>query len=204
MIRFQALMQAIHKSIHSATQAVEAEGVKHIETFFDEIPGSQAGDNAETKKQLDEAHEKLNAGDVKGATTILAELKKSSNGNEVKAPEQNVTHRPKMVAMAFPNQTPSGVESVVVNVPLITLSPISTPRVKEVKITADLEVTTDENDDLHVAFPGPQKKGVFNSKEQKHTTNTHIEISLEGTEPPEGLQKVIEGYERALRAQIPG
>ena len=118
-------------------------------------------------------------------------------------------YRPKMVAMAFPSQGSDGVESTIVNVPKITLSPISSPRIKDVKFSANLEVTTEENDgkegneELKVAFRPPQVTGGENMV-TKDSTNTHIEINLVGHEPPEGLQKIIEGYEKALRAQIPG
>lgn len=168
MIKFKSLMNAIHQSIHSAAQAVEAEGVKHIETFFDAIK-----------------HE---------------ELDKDDQGL---APESYVTHRPKMVAMAFPSRTDKGIESVMVNVPLITLSPVSSPRIQEVKFKAELDVTTNEDNELMVAFANSNKRGLLSTCDHK-TTNTAIEITLKGHEPPEGLQLVIEGYEKALRSQIPG
>ncbi|WP_199609097.1 DUF2589 domain-containing protein [Flocculibacter collagenilyticus] len=163
MIKFQALMQAIQESIHSASQAVEDEGRKHLDDYFDEIE-----------------HEEHD-----------------SNGNRI-------THRPKMVAMEFPSRTPDGIETVVANIPLITLSPISTQKITEVKFTAHLEVTTDENDEVYVAFPTNKKGGLFGKHKDETNENTKIEITLTGAEPPEGLQKVIEGYERAIRAQIPG
>ncbi len=164
MIKFQALMQAIHQSIHSAAEAVEAQGVEHLDDFFDLIENPETSDDA----------------------------------------TGNVTHRPKMVAMEFPSRTPDGVETVIANIPLISLSPISSPRIEQVKFSAELEVTSDDNDELLVAFPNHKSSGMFSKSADKSEGNTRIEITLKGGEPPEGLQKVIEGYERALRAQIPG
>jgi hypothetical protein len=168
MIKFKALMNAIHQSIHSAAQAVEAEGVKHIETFFDAIK------NDDIKQDDDNT-----------------------------APETRITHRPKMVAMAFPSRTDKGIESVMVNVPLITLSPVSSPRIQEVKFKAELDVSTNEDNELMVAFANSNKRGLLSHCDHR-VTNTSIEITLKGNEPPEGLQLVIEGYEKALRSQIPG
>ena len=37
MIRFQALIHAIQESIHSAAEAIESAGDKHLNKFFDKI-----------------------------------------------------------------------------------------------------------------------------------------------------------------------
>jgi hypothetical protein len=203
MIRFQALMHAVQQSIHSAAQAVESAGFKHIDKFFDKIVNDDPNDQQEKSKKLGDIQEAINAGDDEKANVLLKELNESPSDNEQAASEDNVIYRPKMVAMAFPSKGKEGVDSTIVNVPLITLCPISSPRIKDVQFTADLEVTADDNDELFVAFRAPQVTGGEHSI-SKDTTNTRIEISLIGHEPPEGLQKIIEGYEKALRAQIPG
>lgn len=163
MIKFQALMQAIQQSIYSASQAVEAQGEKHLQTFFDVVEGSE---------------------------------------NDT---DDRVNYKPKMIDMEFPSRSADGVETVIAKVPLITLSPISSPKITQVKFSTELEITTDTAGDLLVAFPSTKKSGLFSrSNEAGSTANTSIEITLTGNEPPEGLQTVIDGYERALRAQIPG
>lgn len=198
MIRFQALMHAVHQSIHSAAQAVEQAGIKHIDKFFDKV----VSESSEQKQILsEELSAAIESGDKTTANNVLEQIK-ALDSDEHTA-EQESTYRPKMVAMAFPSQNSDGVDSTIVNVPLITLCPISSPRIKDVKFSADLEVTADNNDELFVAFRAPQLSGGDNAV-IKDTTNTHIEISLIGHEPPEGLQKIVEGYEKALRAQIPG
>ncbi len=199
MIKFEALMHTIQKSIHSAAQAVESEGFKHIDKFFDEVPSSKQKEATERQDKLNEAHEALRNKDPEKADTLIKELQSGPSASPL-APEESSIYRPKMVAMAFPSQGKDGVESTIVNVPLITLCPISSPRINEVKFSTDLEVTADDRDELYIAFR-PQNKG---GEGRGDTSNTHIEISLRGSEPPEGLQKVIEGYEKALRAQIPG
>tara|TARA_R110001592_G_scaffold363274_1_gene682981 strand:- start:2827 stop:3426 length:600 start_codon:yes stop_codon:yes gene_type:complete len=199
MIRFQALMQTVQQSIHSAAQAVESAGFKHIDKFFDKVANEDSQEKQDKSKALSEA---IKHDDHDKASALLKEINELPSDDEM-ATEDNATYRPKMVAMAFPSQGADGVESTIVNVPLITLCPISSPRIKDVKFSADLEVTADENDELMVAFRAPQVSGGENII-TKDATNTRIEISLVGHEPPEGLQKIIEGYEKALRAQIPG
>ena len=204
MIRFQALMHAIQKSIHSAAEAVESAGDKHLNKFFDKI----VNENNAVKREKINALKKAKAqGDYERVEALNQEMQELLNDDA--STEGHFIYRPKMVAMAFPSQGVDGVETTIVNVPKITLSPISSPRIKDVKFTADLEVTTEKNGDktddeeLKVAFRQPQVKGGENTV-TKDSTNTHIEICLVGHEPPEGLQKIIEGYEKALRAQIPG
>ncbi|MBL4940590.1 MAG: DUF2589 domain-containing protein [Colwellia sp.] len=199
MISFQALMHVVQKSIHSAAQAVESEGFKHIDKFFDKIVNEDSQEKKDKSKELSEA---INNNDRVKADALLKEISELPSNDDMTI-ESDAIYRPKMVAMAFPSQSADGVDSTIVNVPLITLCPISSPRIKEVKFSADLEVTANDSDELYVAFRAPQVTGGENTI-TKDSTNTHIEISLVGHEPPEGLQKIIEGYEKALRAQIPG
>jgi hypothetical protein len=201
MIRFQALMHAVQQSIHSAAQAVESAGFKHIDKFFDKVIVEPSTDVTANSNNIIDA-QKISDNEVdktidQSTTTVNTQPEDHTSS------EGEVIYRPKMVAMAFPSQGAGGVTSTIVNVPLITLCPISSPRIKDVKFSADLEVTADDSDELHVAFRSPQVTGGENTV-NKDCTNTRIEISLVGHEPPEGLQKIIEGYEKALRAQIPG
>ena len=178
MIKFESLVKAIHQSINDAAKSVEADGVRHINKFFYEV---------------DENGDEING--------VIEEGDKN-NKQIVRDFESGRKYRPKTVSMEFPTRTANGIETLSVDVPLIVLSPISTPKVTQAKFTADLEVTSDKEGNLHVGFPD-NKRGLFGSGgEQKG--NTQIEVTIEAAESPEGLQKVIDGYERALRAQIPG
>ncbi len=175
MINFESLVKAIHKSINDAAKSVEADGVRHIEKFFEDV--DDEGNVKEQDSSLDSKHPVLDF----------------ESGRKL---------RPKTVSMEFPSRTENGIETLSIDVPLIVLSPISTPKVTQAKFTADLEVTSDKNGNLRVGFP-ENKRGLFaGDKESKG--NTQIEVTIEASESPEGLQKVIEGYQRALRAQIPG
>jgi hypothetical protein len=168
MIKFKALMQAIHQSIQSASKSVEYQGIKYINDFFEVVEP----DDSKTKGVSDKKNQKI--------------------------------YRPKTLPMEFPSRTPDGVETVIAEVPLITLSPISSPRISEVKFVTDLEISTDQDGELLVSFPHPKKRGLFSGSDNHEASSSRIEITLKGNEPPEGLKKLIEGYERALRAQIPG
>ncbi|KZN37898.1 DUF2589 domain-containing protein [Pseudoalteromonas luteoviolacea] len=124
---------------------------------------------------------------------------------EGKAP----SYSPKTCTMQFPSRTEDGIDTVDAEVPLLALVPISSPRITEVKFKTDLEISTNEQDKLMVTFAKNTTKSGFRDKiigpsGGENTANAQLEIILTGNEPPEGLKKLIEGYERALRAQIPG
>ncbi|WCN13925.1 DUF2589 domain-containing protein [Marinomonas mediterranea] len=115
--------------------------------------------------------------------------------------------RPKTCTMQFPSRTADGIETVTAEVPLLALVPISSPRITEVKFTTELDITTNKDEKLLVSFPKPRKRSFFSSNDSSDgapSGNATIEITLTGDEPPEGLKTLIDGYERALRAQIPG
>ncbi|CAM3928762.1 hypothetical protein VA7868_00458 [Vibrio aerogenes CECT 7868] len=178
MIEFQALMRAIHRGAKDAAKSVEGETIDFIRRFFDEVPADEGPDD---RVPCDHCH-----------------------AEEHSAP----TLRPKTCAMQFPGRSADGVETVTVKVPLLALVPVSSPRITEVKFSAELEISTDHDDKLIVSFPQAKKGNLLSSKSPVHTPpksgNAHIEITLTGHEPPDGLKKLIEGYERALRSQIPG
>ncbi len=165
MIKFEALMRAIHKSVRDAAKTVEGESLDFIDRFFKKEKNPEALTNSNENEH------------------ILS---------------------PITCTMEFPSRSADGVDIIKAEVPLLTLCPISIPRITEVKFITELEITTGDEDSLMVAFPGPKKHGFFSKDDDRDTTNAKIEITLTGSEPPEGLKKLIEGYERALRAQIPG
>jgi hypothetical protein len=182
MIKFAELVQAIHKSINDAAKSVEADGIRHINKFFDRVEEEDAKDDP----------------------TLMAGTSKPVPAEKLFSDfELDGKYRPKMVSMEFPKRTPNGIETTTVDVPLIVLSPISTPKVTQAKFTADLQVNADEEGNLEIDFP-KNNHSFFNRKGDENRGNTQIEITIEAAESPDGLKKVIEGYERALRAQIPG
>ena len=107
--------------------------------------------------------------------------------------------RAKTVTVQYPDQTEDGVIMRDVNVPLITLIPVSMAKVSEVKFRTDLEIHV-EGDDLKVSF-SPLKDN--HDSDTKRQSNTNIEITVTPQESSVGLKKLIEGYERTLRSQIP-
>lgn len=110
--------------------------------------------------------------------------------------------KPKTVTIQYPNVTAKGVEVHDVQVPLIAIAPVSMSKISEVKVTTTLELYLDDGV-LKVSFPSKKKADNQEAQISPNSIST-IEITLSPATTPDGLLKIIEGYEKALRAQIPG
>lgn len=113
----------------------------------------------------------------------------------------------KSITIKYPHRTADGQATMVdVEVPLVTLIPLSFSTVDEVKLKAhfDLQVI---NDELQISFnseaPKKRRWSLFGNSPSGEETTGLLEITLKPTEGPEGLKRIIEGYEKVLRAQIP-
>jgi hypothetical protein len=108
--------------------------------------------------------------------------------------------RPKMVTILYPQETASGVVMSEIQVPLITLAPLSMTQISEVKLTTELQIDL-QDQDLLVSFL-PAQPNDENSPAAPHPGAT-LEITLTPHHGTEGLKKLVEGYEKVLRSQIP-
>lgn len=114
-------------------------------------------------------------------------------------------YRPKTVSMLFPQEGPNGVETVPVDIPILTLVPMGNARVQKVRFKTRLEVNLNDKNEMQLAFPSPKgRRGLFGADNDTPTHVAELEIELGEDTSPDGLKMLIEGYERALRAQIPG
>ncbi len=104
---------------------------------------------------------------------------------------------PKMVAMEFPIDSSNGAKSHTVMVPLITLVPFSYLQISELDLEMELEIQKD-GDDVVVGFP---RKGLLGGSDKG---NAKVTIKVDTSQKQSGIHTIIEGYEKALRGQIPG
>ncbi|MEZ9524941.1 DUF2589 domain-containing protein [Enterovibrio norvegicus] len=117
--------------------------------------------------------------------------------------DNRTLYRPKYVTIEYPFETSDGIKTMGVDVPLLTIVPVTAPRISEVRFKTELEVGVKEDNSLEIAFPSTKKGGLFNA-DKSSPSLAELEIVIHADDPPEGLKKLIEGYDRALRAQIPG
>jgi hypothetical protein len=119
------------------------------------------------------------------------------------------TLRAKSICLEYPEQTEKGITTTHVDVPLVTLVPVSFPQIEKVKFTAQFDIQ-EINDELQIHFTNESSRrkrrwswfGRTHVEEENHNSGK-LEITIVPTQGPEGVKRVIEGYEKALRAQIP-
>lgn len=112
---------------------------------------------------------------------------------------------PRMVQLQYPKMTSDGPVEHFVSVPLITLSPVPILQVSDVSVEIDLEIVESDGE-IMVGFP--QSKGAASSDATTTSSggsnaNSKITINIKANEKPMGVQALIEGYNKALRAQLP-
>lgn len=91
-----------------------------------------------------------------------------------------------------------------IHVPLITLVPLSIPRIEKATLRADFEMSI-VNGELQVEFKksggtGGGLRGFFKRPEKPMGC---LEIAMTPQDTPEGLKLVVEAYEASLKQQIP-
>ena len=119
----------------------------------------------------------------------------------------NDVYRPKTAVIQCPKHTDDGVVMQNVRMPLITIAPVTMSQIDKVTLNVNLEMQLN-GDEVNVGFrtPGIHKKEDANDDQSaaEDITLAQVEIILRPHDGPEGLNILIEGYEKALRAQMPG
>lgn len=105
---------------------------------------------------------------------------------------------PVMVRMGFPRETADGPEQHDVYVPLVSLVPLSALQLSEMEVEMRLD-TVEQDEEMMVGFSRPGPEGAADMA----PSNMTVRMKFGAAGQPEGMQLIIDGYSRALRAQIP-
>jgi len=115
---------------------------------------------------------------------------KDEDGKEILVPEE--------ISIKYPHISDSGVEYIDVNVPLLTLAPLTCPTIDSVEFSTKFLLAVAE-DQLKMEF----LKDSNNNSESQSNRVGNLKIVISPQDVPEGLKSLVEGYERALKLQIP-
>lgn len=151
---------------------------------------------------------------LKNLVEAISDAAEQANQNLIESEENNLikdffdedtetgNYSAKTIKIDYPMIDNNGeLCKIPIDVPRITLVPISPPIIEELKFTTNLDIALNE-DEVMVSF-SPKSYTPEDSEKQNKATAL-LEITIKPGEKPEGLHKLIEGYEKFLRAQIPG
>lgn len=138
------------------------------------------------------------------ANASLANSEDQVINNFFNKDEETGNFTAKSITIEYPTNSPDGkFIKVHVDVPLITVVPISSARIEEMKFTTLLDIAI-EKDELVVSFSNQAKGNLPFTRNNKKQATATLELVIKPQENTDGLSKLIEGYEKSLRAQIPG
>ncbi len=192
MITFEKLITAFHEAILSANDTLKQKNTFILDEFFEQSESSLSIKAILRKIRLSKNKFKRKQ--------LIDNLNKQIDLEESGKLNFSKKLKPKMVTIQYPSKTEKGHITHDVHVPLISMVPVRQTGIEEVKITSELELAL-KNDELMVSFP-KKNHGGRTYKGGKQLSK--IEIKLTPTIESEGLKKIIEGYDKVLRAQIPG
>ncbi len=173
MILFSSLVSAIQGAVEQAVHAVSRENINNLVEFFHPLEESSASSTDESESVQEQ--QELGVSQIEKMT-------------------------PRTVQLEYPRMTSEGPVNHFVAVPLITLAPVPSLQIEDVQVEMDLEIIED-NGEVMVGFP--QKNDATAPSKGQIQPNASIKINIKANQRPHGVTALVEGYNKALRAQLP-
>ncbi|MCG8461708.1 MAG: DUF2589 domain-containing protein [Holophagales bacterium] len=216
MIRFDDLVAAIQGSVLEASHALTEHNLQVLDRFFEKADGEDV--ESRIQAALSASSDVSDSTDPEEISRAADAIRDAAAALEQRPRKDCLV--PVTVAMEYPKMTAEGPTSHVVNVPLLSLAPMTLSQIDELRFRTDLELS-EVDGELQVGFPerqsdacaggyasppgpadrGPGSRGTASAHPN---ANACVEIVVRPACPTEGMKMVNEGYYRALRAQIPG
>lgn len=221
MINLEEFVQSIHIATAAAGEALIQKNLDLIDRFFDEVDEEEAGHaiahmasagRSDAQVESDAYSPRSRKRSSSQSRQSPQRRRSDDNSGDYDDHDGNDIYddikllKPKMVAMQYPIVTKDGPGIQTVNVPLISLVPLSQVQLKEMNFSTELELSVN-GDALQVSFPKRTLKSQEMAEEGANMGNggkAKLEVKICATETPDGLKYIVDGYERALRAQVPG
>lgn len=201
-IKFSALIQSIQSDIVEANQSLECVGIKYIEQFFDKEPEANLIERINQK--LNVIEKVLDVGDSQTANNLLLDLKVDVNELSSSSAGKLANYRPKMTSFEMPVFKNGVWVSESISVPLLVLSPIPMPKIKELTFTSTVQRVQHEGEDIYVRLMQDDNASNKRNKRKKRNIQdekvTELKISITPEQSSEELKDVITHYEQILRS----
>lgn len=199
MINLEEFVHSIHVATASAGEALIEKNLSLLERFFE--PADEDDDGIAHMANISQSDRQVESSAPNRTNS------NENNANSFSIHDDDIPIlKPRMVAMQYPTVTKQGPAVQTVNVPLITLIPLSQVELKEMHFSTELDLSV-SGESLQVSFPKRTLKSQEINEEGGKVGNggkAHLEVKIAAMETPDGLKYIVDGYERALRAQVPG
>jgi hypothetical protein len=204
MISLKSFVKAIHDAILVANEDLMERNVGLLDKYFVDADAdadlqNKLNEALKVSKNIVDKRGAVTRDDFKTATDALEEAKDALQADDSSSEAKDIrSYTPRTVVLEYPKNTASGVEYVPVHVPLLTLTPLNMSQVEKAVLKADFELEMDDEGNLQLNFVDSSNRWGRRDK-----TRGSLEITIAPHEMSQGLKSVIEGYERALKSQLP-
>lgn len=207
MINFDQFIKVIHDAALSANQALADENLKIIDKYFEKTSFTELDDNLfdEALQSVNAILKKKDSGKTEieeAVQNLIAVRNAATHENPDRKPGTTESLMPKTVVLQYPTPTHDGFVMKDVKIPLISLIPVSMSEISEIKFKTMIELIVDDNN-LQVGFPNKSDMNKLEVNKPNESHYSTLEITIRPREGSEGLSTLIQGYEKALRAQLP-
>ncbi len=196
-IKFSTLIQQIQNDIIKANASLECVGLEYIEQFFNKKPKPDILKKVNYK--LNAIEKVLNAGAVNTATNLLTDLKLDIEELSDPSKGQLEDYCPKMTSFEMPVYRNGLWEVEYINVPLLALSPVVLPKIKELTFTSKMHSIYQDDDELYIRM----SQNADINKKKKHINDgqtNELIISINPELSSDELNDVIAHYEQTLNS----
>lgn len=202
MLNLDGLVAAVQRSVAEAANALAARNIELFHGYFEPVEDDPSPEVAAATADALAASEAARAAGDPEAIRQAAEALERAAGALKSQRRATTTLRPKTTAIQYPHMTREGPAVHTVHVPLIALAPISFAQITELRLKTDLDLSV-QGESLAAGVP-TRSAGAEVDGEASGRRPATLEIVLGEMPSSQGLRLIVEGYERALRAQIPG
>lgn len=212
MFSLKSFIQSIQEAILNANDALMDKNMEVLNRYFEfeteEEIQQVIDDTIEATEAVVDPNSKVSRESLNEALKSLKTLRRSlSSGQAADQLSSGGNLHPKTVTLNYPTKTKGGtIVNKEVHVPLVTLVPISFSQVEQLKLEADLELNlVDDEVQVSLGKFGNRKKGLFNKNKKSKNNGSigSIEILIKPQEMSDGMQHIVDAYEKVLKAQLP-
>lgn len=225
MLDLEEFVQAVQDAVVQAAHTVREHNLQLAYSAFDVIPPQSSAPDEEDEDEPSgepprdgrprglavRGQEQSQAGEARRGGRGRGGKGGKGGGGGDEAPQGPPVLTPKLVAFQFPVDTPDGPGVHTAYVPVASLMGTQNFEITEFKLNLKVALAHSGKSSLKLGFPGETGRGQARAQSDKGEGEANpeiemgsIEVVIKSTKPPRGYYELIRGYDRALRADIPG